>query len=113
MYYTYIIRCTDNSLYTGITTDIHRRFEQHKGIIEGGAKFMRGHTPIKIEAVWQSPDRRSASKLEYRIKKLSKTKKEELIRLKTIKYDFFGNPTNSLDETNYIYLDLDGINDVL
>lgn len=113
MYYTYIIRCTDNSLYTGITTDIYRRFKQHKGIIEGGAKFMRGHTPVRIEAVWQSPDRKSASKLEYRIKKLSKFKKEELIKTKEIKNEFFGEMDNSLDYTNYIYLDLEGKNDVL
>ncbi|MDD6881306.1 MAG: GIY-YIG nuclease family protein [Firmicutes bacterium] len=113
MYYTYIIRCTDNSLYTGITTDIYRRFKQHKGIIEGGAKFMRGHTPVRIEAVWQSPDRKSASKLEYRIKKLTKAKKEELISAKMITKDFFGNSADYLDDTNYIYLDLEGKNDVL
>lgn len=79
MYYTYIIRCEDGSLYTGITTDVNRRFKEHQGQLAGGAKYTKGRMPVKIEAVWQSDNRSLASKLEYRIKKLSKTDKELLV----------------------------------
>ena len=80
MYYTYIIRCTDDSLYTGITTDVKRRFEEHISQNEKSAKYTRTHKAIKIEAVWQSKDRISASRLEYQIKRLTKNQKENLIK---------------------------------
>lgn len=80
MYYTYIIRCTDDSLYTGITTDVKRRFEEHLSQSEKSAKYTRTHKAIKIEALWQSKDRVSASRLEYQIKRLTKVQKEELIK---------------------------------
>lgn len=79
MYYTYIMRCEDGSLYTGITTDVERRFKEHQGKLLGGAKYTKGRVPIKVEIVWQSDNRSLASKLEYRIKKLSKVDKETLI----------------------------------
>ena len=79
MYYTYIIRCEDNSLYTGITTDYNRRFEEHKNKTEKCAKYTLRHNAISIEAVWQSNSRADASKLEYRIKHLSKEQKEKII----------------------------------
>lgn len=77
MYYVYMMRCSDNSLYTGITTDLERRFEEHKS--KKGAKYTASRTVVSIEAVWEVPDRSSALKLESQIKKLSKAKKEELI----------------------------------
>ena len=79
MYYTYIMRCEDGSLYTGITTDVERRFKEHQGKLSGGAKYTKGRIPIKVEVMWQSDNRSLASKLEYRIKKLSKVDKETLI----------------------------------
>ncbi len=79
MYYTYIMRCEDGSLYTGITTEVERRFKEHQGKLNGGAKYTKGRIPIKVEIVWQSDNRSLASKLEYRIKKLSKVDKETLI----------------------------------
>ena len=80
MYYTYIMRCEDNSLYTGITTDVERRFRQHRGELAGGAKCTKGHRPVAVECVWESQSRSDASKLEYRIKKLTKNSKEILIK---------------------------------
>ena len=80
MFYIYMIRCDDGSLYTGITTDVKRRFEEHREKQQKGAKYTRFHNVIKIEAVWQVNTRREASKVEYRLKKLSKTKKEELVK---------------------------------
>ncbi len=79
MYYTYILRCDDNSLYTGITTDLERRFKQHQGKVAGGAKYTKSRMPIKYEMAWQSENKSLASKLEYRIKKLSKADKELII----------------------------------
>ena len=79
MYYIYMIRCEDNSLYTGITTDIERRFLEHSEKDVKCAKYTKRHTVLKIEAVWQTETRSDASKLEYNLKKLTKPKKEELI----------------------------------
>lgn len=79
MYYTYILRCEDNSLYTGITTDVNRRLEEHKSQSEKSAKYTRTHKATKLEIVWVADNRVLASKLEYHIKKLPKSKKEQLI----------------------------------
>ncbi|MCH5297032.1 MAG: GIY-YIG nuclease family protein [Ruminococcus sp.] len=80
MYYTYVIRCIDDSLYTGITTDVKRRFGEHLAQNDKSAKYTRTHKAVKLEAVWQSKDRVCASKLEYQIKRLTKTHKECLIK---------------------------------
>lgn len=80
MYYVYMLRCEDNSLYTGITTDLERRFEEHLTKNKKCAKYTLNHSVKKIESAWETEDRVSASKLEYHIKKtLSKSQKEELI----------------------------------
>ena len=77
-YYIYIIRCSDTSLYTGITTDMKRRYSEH--FSKKGAKYTKSHTPVKIEALWEVSSGRSlASRLEYKLKKLTKTEKEKLI----------------------------------
>ena len=78
MYYVYIIRCIDNSLYTGITTDVLRRFEEHKS--GNGAKYTKVHKPVKIEICWETDNKVNASKLEFWIKKLTKQDKEKLIK---------------------------------
>ena len=78
IYYVYILRCNDNSLYTGITTDLNRRFNQHQ--TKTGAKYTQTHTVIKIEAFWKVSGRSDASKLEHKIKKLTKAQKENLIK---------------------------------
>ena len=78
-WFVYIIRCSNNSLYTGITTNIERRFQEHQGRNGKGAKALKGKGPLKL--VWQLPilDRSQASKLEYNIKQLSKADKERLV----------------------------------
>ncbi len=89
MYYTYMLRCEDNSIYTGITTDIERRMTEHSS--KGGkcAKYTLNHSARKLEAAWESENRSLASKLEYYIKTLSKAQKEELIKSKRLQ-DFLG-----------------------
>lgn len=79
VYYTYIIRCSDNSLYCGITTDIKRRFNEHKDGKGIGAKYTRSRKPKMVEVIWNCANRSDALKLECAIKKSTRTKKEELI----------------------------------
>lgn len=78
-YYTYMLRCTDDSLYTGIAADVKRRMTEHFSKSEKCAKYTKTHTAKNLEAVWESDNRSLASKLEYRIKRLNKTLKEDLI----------------------------------
>ena len=82
MYYIYILRCNDNSLYTGITNNIEKRMYNH---FNGkGAKYTRVHRPVKLEIVWKCRDKSLASKLEYYIKTLSKGSKEDIIINKSV-----------------------------
>lgn len=91
VYYTYIIKCTDDSLYTGITTDLKRRFSEHAQGGKPGAKYTRSRKVEGFEAVWSAPDRASASRLEYHIKALPRQKKLLLISgLHSDDFDFFG-----------------------
>lgn len=72
----YIILCSDSSLYTGITTDVGRRFHQHA--CQKGAKYFRSRRPERIVFVEDGHDRASASRREVAIKKL---KREDKLRL--------------------------------
>lgn len=77
-YYVYMLRCTDGSLYAGITTDVERRFAEHLSGSTKGAKYTKTHPPKEIAAVWQTENRSVASKLEWRLKHLTKQQKEAL-----------------------------------
>lgn len=90
MYYTYIIECGDGTLYTGITTDIMRRFSEHSGKGGLGAKYTRVHGVKSVAAMWNAPDRSTASRLECRIKSLKRIHKLELISGEAELSDFFG-----------------------
>ena len=80
MYYTYLLRCQDATLYTGMTTDLTRRMEEHFSLGEKCAKYTQRHKPQKLEMAWESETRVLAAKLEYHIKTLTKSQKEELIQ---------------------------------
>lgn len=75
----YIIQTTDGKLYTGITTDLERRFAEHKAS-DKGAKFFSLATPEKIVFQESHPDRSSASRREAEIKRMSRTDKLALIQ---------------------------------
>ena len=90
MYYTYMLRCKDNSLYTGITTDLERRLKEHKEKGEKTAKYTLTHNAIKMEIAWESENRILASKLEFQLKKLTKKQKEELIQNSELLDKFLG-----------------------
>ena len=89
MYYVYMLRCGDNSIYTGITTDLDRRMSEHFSKGEKCAKYTMHHSAQKLEIAWKTEDRKLASKLEYNIKKLNKIKKEELVNKRKSLYDIF------------------------
>ena len=79
-YFVYIVRCSDHTLYTGITRELHRRIDEHNGIGEKpGAKYTRGRRPVTLVYSKQYKDRSEAGKEEWRIKKLSIQEKELLI----------------------------------
>ncbi len=73
----YIILCADGSLYTGITTDIARRFAQHAG--GSGAKYFRGRVPLRPVYLEEGHDRRSAGRREAEIKRLRTAQKWRLL----------------------------------
>lgn len=77
-YFIYIVRCSDNTLYTGITTDINRRVDEHNGDSKG-AKYTKMRQPVKLVYSVKFVDRSSASKEEFRIKNLTRKEKELLI----------------------------------
>lgn len=77
MYYTYIIRCEYNSLYTGMTNYLEKRINEH--ISKNGAKYTKSHKVTKLEIAWRSKSKSLACKLEYQIKNLTKQQKENLI----------------------------------
>jgi putative endonuclease len=74
----YIILCSDNSLYTGITNNLPRRFRQH--FVSRGAKYFRGRSPVKVVYVEDGYTRSSASKREFVIKQLKHAEKVLLIK---------------------------------
>ncbi len=74
----YMILCSDNSLYTGISNDVERRIVQHAG--QRGAKYFRGRQPEYLVYLESGHDRSSASQREVAIKRLRRTGKEHLIQ---------------------------------
>lgn len=76
-WYLYLIRCPDNRLYTGITTDIARRFTAHQA--GKGAKALRGRGALTLVFSQLIGSRSQALRIEYRIKQLTKIQKERLV----------------------------------
>ena len=99
MYYTYMLRCEDNSIYTGITSDLERRMKEHFSQNEKCAKYTASHQAKKLEMVWESENRVLASKLEFHIKKnLTKQEKESLIKNFELLNKLLG---NKIEAENY------------
>ncbi|MGI9232001.1 MAG: GIY-YIG nuclease family protein [Woeseiaceae bacterium] len=74
----YIVRCSDDTLYTGIACDVARRIAEHETGLRG-AKYLRGKGPLKLEFSRVIGDRATASAVEYRVKRLSRAQKEAII----------------------------------
>jgi putative endonuclease len=78
LWYVYILQCADGTFYTGITTDVNRRLNEHNS--GKGAKYTRTRLPVMIVAVSEAGSRSEASKEEYRIKQLTREQKLKLIK---------------------------------
>lgn len=76
-WFVYIILCTDKSLYTGISTDVKKRFQEHNS--QSGAKYFRFHKPSQVVYMESGHDRSSATKREIEIKNLVRADKIKLI----------------------------------
>lgn len=77
MNYVYILRCCDNTYYTGWTNDVEKRLQTHAQ--KKGAKYTRGRLPVRLVYVEEMDSKSKALKREHAIKKLSRKQKEELI----------------------------------
>ena len=77
-WFVYILRCADNSLYTGITVDLARRLSEHN-FSPLGAKYTRGRRPVKLVYQEKCASRSMAAKKEREIKSLDKSEKESMI----------------------------------
>lgn len=83
MNYTYILRCSDNTFYTGWTNDIEKRLKAHN---DGkGAKYTKPRLPVHLVYVEEFDDKIEAMKREAAIKKLSRAEKIKLINSKELK----------------------------
>ena len=97
MYYVYVLRCCDSSIYCGYTTDVLHRLSAHLGEVTGGAKYTRSHKPVRCEIVWKTSRKESALKLEAQFKKLSKPEKESLVSAPCSFETVFGNKLETED----------------
>lgn len=79
MWQVYILKCKDKTFYTGITTDLKRRVDEHN-CSPLGAKYTRGRRPVKLVYSRRAKDKSKAAKLEYEIKKMSRREKMDLIK---------------------------------
>lgn len=77
MQYVYVLECADGSFYTGYTTDVNRRVEEHDA--GEGAKYTRGRTPVELVHVEAFESQSAAMAREYEIKQLTRLQKERLI----------------------------------
>jgi putative endonuclease len=80
MYYLYILECKDGTLYTGITTDVERRFGEHKN--KKGGHYTSAKEAVRVVYTEEHPNRSAASKREAEIKKWTREKKLELVQHK-------------------------------
>ena len=79
MWQVYILKCADETFYTGITTDLQRRVDEHNNSALG-AKYTAGRRPVELVYAKKFRNRSLASKEENRVKKLTRQEKLELIR---------------------------------
>ena len=79
-YYTYMLQCLDDTIYTGIAKDIDKRMQEHFEKKNTAARYTKSHSAGKLLALWQSSSRSHAARLEYHIKQLARENKLRLIR---------------------------------
>lgn len=79
MAYVYIVKCSDDTYYTGIAKDIKKRMKEHYLKTKNSAKYTRARSIVEIESVWKAESMSSAAKLEWQIKSLTRGEKQDLI----------------------------------
>lgn len=79
MFYFYILRCSDNTLYCGQTNNLERRVKEHNFDKNKSAKYLRGKTPVKLVYFEEYPTLQEAMKREWQVKQWAKMKKETLV----------------------------------
>ena len=80
----YVVRCVDDTLYTGIASDVERRIAEHLKPNGKGSKYLRGRGPLELVFVQGCESRGAALSFESRMKKLSRAEKEEVIQCGTL-----------------------------
>lgn len=75
----YMVQCSDGTLYTGITNDLEKRVEAHNSG-KDGARYTKSRRPVKLVYSEQAESKSAAARLEYRIKKLPRSKKKRMIK---------------------------------
>ena len=86
MHFVYMVRCSDNSLYTGYTNDLDKRIEVHN--TGKGAKYTRSRLPVSLVFYRRVDSKSIGLRLEARLKKLSKKKKEDLVQKFALRKEF-------------------------
>ncbi len=77
-WHLYVLRCADDSLYTGVTTDLDRRLQEHNAGSRG-ARYTRARRPVVLEKAWDMPDRSAATSAESAFKRLGRVEKLQVI----------------------------------
>lgn len=79
-YFVYIVKCADDTLYTGIATNLEKRIKKHNGVLKGGAKYTRNKRPVNLVYSEEFQTRSLALKREAEIKRMTRAEKEVLIK---------------------------------
>ena len=79
-WHVYLVRCADDTLYTGVATDVRRRLAEHNGESRAGARYTRTRRPVTLVYQELAADRSEAGKREYAIKQLPRSAKLALLR---------------------------------
>lgn len=79
VWYIYIIENKLGQYYTGVTTSPTRRISQHRGILTGGAKALKGKQPIVFKAIFRAKSKQHAHQMEYFIKQQTRSQKETIV----------------------------------
>ena len=87
-WFVYVVQCSDNTLYTGVTTDVNRRVHEHN-TSSRGAKYTKSRRPVKLTYSINFENRSLAQRAESRFKKLTRRQKEEVVKgIKTFPHGF-------------------------
>ena len=81
IWFVYMVHCSDGTLYTGITNDLEKRIRAHNSGREG-ARYTRSRRPVKLVYSKEVESKSAAASLEYKIKRLPRSKKDQIVSKK-------------------------------